>query len=140
MPLPPWLWVWLITFVFFYMPGELKYMPSRIRQLLGVGQFAQRDVPFTGIVQLPVLLITGAVLVGLLTVSLPWARAAYLEKRFRLAALPQMSPALKDIAGFVHEHAPEIEVKGNLLRTDHLAFVYPLGYRKRAMAMQGRSS
>jgi len=48
-----------------------------------------------------------------------------------------MSPALKDIAGFVHEHAPEIEVKGNLLRTDHLAFVYPLGYRKRAMALFG---
>jgi Zn-dependent protease with chaperone function len=137
MPLPPWLWVWLITFGFFHLPNELRSVSDRVSRLFGGIQIEGRDIPLGGIFQLPILMITGAVLLGLLTVLLPWARAAYLEKRFRLTALPQMSPALKDIAGFVHEHAPEIEVKGNLLRTDHLAFVYPIGYRKRAMAIFG---
>src|SRR5215218_3228348 len=137
MPIPPWLWVWLITFGVFYLPNELRSVPWRVSILLGGTQVSGRQIPLGGLIQLPILLITGAVLLGLLTVALPWARAAYLERRFRLTTSLQMSPALKRIAEFVHEHAPEIEVKANLLRTDQLAFVYPIGYRKRAIALFG---
>jgi Zn-dependent protease with chaperone function len=135
--LPPWLWVWLVVYAV-SLPEVMNTARFQLRKLTGIEvDFGGETLFFTRFSYLPTFLVALTVLAGILTVFLPAMRRAYLERRFRLTASPSISPALKEIDSFIHVHAPNIELKGNLLRTDQLAFVYPLGYRTTAMALFG---
>jgi Peptidase family M48 len=66
------------------------------------------------------------------TVLTPQLRAKYLEKKHRLkqdlTGLPQ------DLTTFIHQIAPELQIRVNL-KMPIPPFVYPLGYRKAAIAI-----
>lgn len=142
--LPPWLWFWLVAYAL-----SLPYVLGMIREGL-VGLFAPAEASSEIVGGLPLLVelavrlasVAGivpplALLLGVLTVFVPWLRARYLEKRYRLTEQLPPAGAAAEIAGFLRAHAPGLRLRGNLLRTDQLAFVYPLGYRKTAMAVFG---
>lgn len=142
--LPPWLWVWLAVYAITF-PGVVRTWQQSFSTLLG-----EQDVSAEILGGLPVLTQTAtrlasvaevvpsfALTLGILTIFIPWTRRRYLERRFRLSEQPVVSPALGEIEIFLEKHAPGIEIRPNLLRTDQLAFVYPLGYRKTAIAVFG---
>jgi Zn-dependent protease with chaperone function len=81
-------------------------------------------------------LTLGALGSGLLVTVLPWARAAYLERRFRLRPPPSL-PALAHIREFIDSYGPGLLITVNLSRANQLAFVYPRTYRKAALAIFG---
>jgi Zn-dependent protease with chaperone function len=139
--IPPWLWVWMLLFLFYVLPdyfgGTLRAYSSDdfVRSLFS-------NLPFIGkalwvttqVIDLAPTLILAT---GLATVILPWLRAAYLEQRFNLAQPSRVSPALEEISSFIKDHAPSIAIKTNTRRYDQLCFVYPLSYRRTAIAVFG---
>jgi Zn-dependent protease with chaperone function len=136
--LPPWLWFWLgVSAV--ALPAHLDLWRQMLNGILyGSGTaFAGQDFLLARAGVLAFALIYLVTDFGILTVLTPWARAAYLEKRHHLSQSPPTLPALKEMNEFIQEHAPGLQVKNNLLRTNQLAFVYPLGYRRTAIAVFG---
>jgi Zn-dependent protease with chaperone function len=143
--LPPWLWLWLVG-VALYLPEAISETRTLLNSLyMDARNLGESGYPVSGIQHqdplrwfryLPDLIATTIVLVGILTVLVPHARAAYLQRRFRMEDTAT-SLAIKEIGDFVHENAPGIRIKSNLLRTDQLAFVYPLGYRSTGLAVFG---
>jgi Zn-dependent protease with chaperone function len=132
---PPWLWLWLALYLY-YLQAEFEWWVGGISGLL-FGSSDLTDATLARAVNVAFLLPHLIVVAGLLTILAPWARAAYLERKFRLTDTPPPLEALREIVGFVHEYAPHLEIKSNLLRTDHTAFVYPLGFKKTALAIFG---
>lgn len=138
--LPPWLWFWLVVYVL-SLPRVIHGLRQQHVNVLSsyetlpAGTITGLHVYFLSV--LPQLLSTLALALGLFTVVVPWLRAAYLERRFRLKRSSAASPALEEIKNFIDEHAPGIEIKVNLIRTNQLAFVYPLGFRRTALAIFG---
>jgi Zn-dependent protease with chaperone function len=139
--LPPWLWFWLVLYGL-SLPGQVALWQQNLKDL-----FFHQELPtdVTGIhfpfllrlANMPELMPSLALAVGVLSIFLPWTRMAYLEKRFRLTAPPKSS-VLQEISEFLNKYAPDLQIKTNLLRTDQIAFVYPLGYRATAIAIFGR--
>jgi Zn-dependent protease with chaperone function len=78
-----------------------------------------------------------AVFVGVLTIFVPKIRTARLERQFRLSAPPQKIAVMQEICDFIYQNAPRIVVRANLQRFDQLAFAYPVGYQKAAIALFG---
>ncbi len=132
---PPWLWFWLALYLY-YLQAERELLVGGISGLLS-GSSDLTDAVLARAVNVAFLLPHLIVAVGILTIFAPWARAAYLERKFRLTDTPPVLHTLKEIVSFVHERAPHLDIKSNMLRTDHIAFIYPLGFRKSALAIFG---
>lgn len=86
---------------------------------------------------IPELLPTLLLIVGIVTVFLPRKRAAYIERRYGLADPDPSSVVFQEIAHFVHQYDSSLHIKANMLRSDQIAFIYPLGYRTAALAVFG---
>lgn len=133
---PPWLWFWAVMFII-NLPVSLQFRLQTVSQ--GIDGIQRYASPFRFLLYpsaLLDLLALAALTLGLLLVLFPRARAAYLEKKFSLKA-PPLLPTLAQISEFVGAHAPGLLIKANLLRANQLAFVYPSGYRKAALALFG---
>jgi Zn-dependent protease with chaperone function len=143
---PPWLYPWAVLFllglpeVFQLTTSAWEQLQQQIaqdRELIGTAlefRVAFLMYPFNFVEVIPAL----ALLLGLVTVLFPRLRAAYLEKRFRLAPLAEgRLPAFDQIRTYLGEHAPQLEVRGNPLRMNQLAFVYPARYRQARIAVFG---
>nr|QNO46699.1 hypothetical protein BAIACGLI_00012 [Methanosarcinales archaeon ANME-2c ERB4] len=126
---PPWLWFWLILY-FLSIPGQIRFYKPIIEDL-----FSLNDL--FGVVNVPGLLPSFVLLIGVLLIFFPTLRASYLERRFQLVEPDQNSSALIEMKAFLQQHVPGIHIKTNMLRTDQLAFVYPLGYRNTGIALFG---
>ena len=139
-PLPPWLWVWAM--------GLLAAMPQILAESWGSARafYAVSWIPsdlwvpiavihafIAGFELLPILVL----LAGVLLAALPGWRARRLVRRYRLEPAAAAGGALSEIAAFVHGHAPELEVRADLGRMNPLAFVFPLGLRRSAIAVFG---
>lgn len=142
---PPWLYLWAVLFLVslphvFRMAayawevlGQQMAADAALAQAAPEFRLSLLTYPLNFIDVIPAL----ALLLGLGTVLLPGLRRAYLEKRFRLEPLAASLPALEQIAAFVGYHAPQLELRGNPLRMNQLAFVYPAGYRQTRLAVFG---
>jgi Zn-dependent protease with chaperone function len=76
-----------------------------------------------------------AVFFGVLTIFIPQINSARLERKYDLSEPNLGSPALREIAEFLHQHAPGIPIKATLQPANYLARVYALGYRKTGIAI-----
>nr|AAU83587.1 conserved hypothetical protein [uncultured archaeon GZfos31B6] len=126
---PPWLWFWVVLYVI-SLPDQIRLYEPAIVDL-----FFHKD--WLVLANVPELLPFLALFIGILLIPFPWLRAFYLERRFQLAEPDRNSSALTEMETFLQQHAPGIHIKTNMLRTDQLAFVYPLGYRKTGIALFG---
>lgn len=139
--LPPWLWFWLVTYGL-SLPWQIRIWRQMLTDL-----FFHKELPetltgthFAFVLRLsnvPELLPSLALLLGILAIFFPWLRAAYLEWRYRLAKGPHKTPAINEIGNFLLTRYPGLRISSNVLRTDQLAFVYPFGYRNAAVALFG---
>jgi Zn-dependent protease with chaperone function len=135
--LPPWLWFWLgASLLLTFLAGPASWLGEGVVLFTGYPELGTQ-VPIFRAVGLAFVLPAAVIFAGAATIALPWARAAYLERRFGLKESPSQSPKLKEISDFVHRYEPDLEIKVNLARPNQLAFVYPLGYRKTALAVFG---
>ncbi|MEA3436376.1 MAG: M48 family metalloprotease [Thermodesulfobacteriota bacterium] len=126
---PPWLWFWVVLYVL-SLPDNIRFYGPAIVDL-----FFHKD--WLVLVNVPELLPFLALFGGVLLILFPWLRVFYLERQFQLAEPDRNSSALTEMETFLQQHAPGIHIKTNMLRTDQLAFVYPLGYRKTGIALFG---
>ncbi len=137
--LPPWLWLWLL-FSLFLTFTNIDVRQSLIDFLTGTivanSAHAENLTRFPWLYRImnlvdlwpPMLFVLGA-----LTALTPQLRAKYLEKRWRLKG--DLSNLPPDLVAFVRHAAPDLQIKTNLRRSDRQAFIYPLRYRKAAIAI-----
>jgi hypothetical protein len=102
--LPPWLWFWLVVYGL-SLPWQIRICRQMLSDL-----FFHKELPesLTGtyfafvlrLSNMPELLPCLALLLGILAIFFPWARAAYLEWRYRLAKSPHEAPAIKESETF----------------------------------------
>lgn len=137
--LPPWLWLWLMMYTF-SLPGYFSIVQQNLNNF-----FFYQELPadlsgtnFAFLLRLahiqeiiPLL----AVFFGVLTIFSPQKNAARLERKYDLSEPNLVSPALREMAEFLHRYAPGIQIKATLHPANQLAFVYPVGYRKTGIAI-----
>ena len=138
--LPSWLWFWLIVY--------LLSLPTQISQfwlpMLGDvfshnPQPGETLIPFSfffrvaNFVELAPLFI---VALGVLMVFIPRRRIKRIQQEYGLEDPPDV-PAVSEISEFLSKHAPGLVIKANLLRSEQIAFIYPIGYRTSAIALFG---
>ncbi len=140
--LPPWLWFWLVVYTLTF-PTLIDSLRSSLNDIfsLEVSPVEKTIVPhfylLYRLLNVPEVIPSLVLLLGILTIFIPWIRAAWLERHFDLTEPPSTIPALQAVSEFVHRYAPDLRIKVNLRRFDQLAFVYPLGYRTTAVAIFG---
>lgn len=138
--LPPWLWLWLIVYIL-SLPMQIVFlwMPMVGDVVSGQPQPGEALSPFVFFFRLAnfaELAPLACVALGVASIFIPQRRCQGIERAYGLMDSPQLVAASK-IGRFISSHSPRITVKINLLRTDQLAFIYPLGYRRTAMAIFG---
>ena len=142
--LPPWLWFWLVIYAI-SLPNLVASWQQSLAAIPSPTDLQPEAVGGSTILVWVVPTLASAaeltpsvaLFLGVLAIFLPWTRAAYLRRTYRLTDQSPQSPALNEIEEYLGNHAPGIQVRTNLLRTDQLAFVYPLGYRRTAIALFG---
>ncbi|AKB44520.1 hypothetical protein MSVAZ_2251 [Methanosarcina vacuolata Z-761] len=135
--LPPWLWFWLISYLLMF-PIELNYWKSYSIDLIYVS-----DPLF--LANIPELLPSLALFLGVITVFFPKIRAHRLERRFSLveknSALLKLPERMKqtgaDIEYFLKVHVPNIQIKANFGLFNQNCFLYTSGYHKTSLALFG---
>jgi Zn-dependent protease with chaperone function len=141
--LPPWLWFWLLLFVVLIVPYYIDVwkiniyglIASPVTQLDSVTNAIYRLLGIVGLLELVPSL---ALFAGILALLLPRVRANFLEKRYSLAPVNSTSLSVVEIIDFVHAYAPDIKIRINQRRFDQAPFIYPLGFRKTAIAIFGQ--
>jgi Zn-dependent protease with chaperone function len=138
--LPPWLWFWLVTYLLsvptqvnlIWMPilGDVFSRQSHPGGALSPFSFFFRFANFAELA--PLLLVA----LGVITIFTPRRRIRHIQQAYGLTVPPDI-PVVKEISEFLSNYAPGIAMRANLLRTDQLAFIYPLNYRTTAIALFG---
>ncbi|HXX78170.1 MAG TPA: hypothetical protein VEI53_06755, partial [Ktedonobacteraceae bacterium] len=135
--LPPWIWCWIIFSL------VISFSDINIRRALidlFFGTYVANPAASEGITHFPFLFrildITDLwppllLAAGLFTIFTPRLRARRLEKAYRLQVPDDTLPAA--IVDFIHRYDKNLDIKVNLLRSDEIAFIYPLGYRRSAI-------
>ena len=137
--LPPWLWFWMALYLL-SLPDQMHVWRTIWQNLGNLYPNSNDLIPLGFLLNTSTILEAVPLLVvfiGVITIFFPRVRAVRLERQFRLAEPMMAQPAVREICTFLGQHAPGIVVRTNLLRTDQLAFVYPLGYRQTAIALFG---
>jgi Zn-dependent protease with chaperone function len=141
--LPPWLWFWLGVYLI-TLPNRIinEWFPLLQDVFAGYYTWAVAEAGSTPLFQMlrvsNILEIVPSlvVFVGVITLFLPRWRATRIERRYKLSE-PASIPAVQEIQTFLAQYAPDIQLRANLTQFDHLAFAYPLGYRKYAIGIFG---
>lgn len=140
--LPPWLWFWLLLYLVI-LPKTIGFLwettlqPILSPEPLPAGMGGKAVAAIQALPGIAELLPVAMLLSGVLLVLFPQWRRRYIERSYKLEPSSTTSPVLQDILATVKAYGSNIEVKTNLLRTDQFAFVYPIGYRKPAIAIFG---
>jgi hypothetical protein len=144
--LPPWLWLWLVIYAL-GIPSLTNTVLSDLHNIFGGTIYEVLNSktpsvpePFTFLYRITYIediFFYLALFLGVLSVFLPWIRASWLERRFNLNQPVPTISALNEICDFIHQYANDVQIKANLLRSDQLAFVYPLNYQSTAIAIFG---
>ncbi|MGB7247384.1 MAG: hypothetical protein WBC73_00480, partial [Phormidesmis sp.] len=135
--LPPWLWLWIATY-FLALPSHFTLAKQSWQSVaysgslegaIGLGQSVLGLNAFLEIIPLLALLI------GVVGLAFPRARANFLEKKYALKPSAATGGAIADIIGFLQQHDPTLQVKVNLASVSEYAFVYPLSFRHTGVAI-----
>ena len=135
--LPPWLWCWLLIYLC-SLPSLMPYFFQLFTYLftgtiVGVpGDVSAFSLRFLDLAELAPLI---AVFLGVTAIVFPWLRVRYLTNRYEITEFTNTKSSYNEIDRFVHEYAPDIQLRKTGITTKELAFVYPLGYRKTALAL-----
>ncbi len=135
--LPSWLWFWLIFYIYIF-PLQVKYWKSYPKDLLYFHDLLTLS-------NIPELLPSLAVFLGVTTIFFPQPRAIWLERKFKLnkidSVLPDLPERTKQIAleieDFLKFHAPGLQIKVDFHLFDLNSFLYASGYRKTSIALFG---
>ena len=141
--LPPWLWLWMLIFVVVVLPYFFAVWVRNIQQLLttpsaGIDWVTDFAYRILGLPALLELIPSLALFLGLVALLRPQLRTRYLEQKYTLKPISYKTQDVAEILEFIEHHAPGIEVRANFRRTDQVPFVYPLGFRKTAIALFGQ--
>lgn len=137
-PLPPWLWLWLVTY-FFNLPNHFtllkqSWTTATVRSL-PTGNIEE----FFAILRLSSILHViplCALFLGVFLLLFPTTRAAYLEKKYLLKTSPASKGMIAEIVDFLSQQAPNLSVKINLrLYSNQYVFSYPLSFRTMGIAI-----
>ncbi|WP_164888585.1 M48 family metalloprotease [Methanosarcina sp. MSH10X1] len=91
------------------------------------------------LINVPRLIPSIVLFLGTLTVIAPQLRKYHLEKKYYLTEDYTRIPAILEIEEFLKKYAPDIIIKANFIRfRDESTFIYPLGYRKTAIAIPSK--
>jgi Zn-dependent protease with chaperone function len=145
--LPPWLWFWLLFYIL-SVPGIFTALQPSLQGLLyGPGKTVLTQPSFlermTNVVDFIAPL---TVLLGVVAIFFPWLRCARLTNKHSLTEISAMPSAtrqetldtLQEVSDFVQENAPGVRVVYWRDRVSDAAFIYPLGYRRVAIAVSSR--
>jgi len=135
LPLPPYLWLWLAWYLIL-LPVTLGAAAETLRAALAPGPSALAGGELFAIMSLFEFFPVAIVLAGVVSLLLPRRRCQILEEQYSLGVLPPM-PLVQEIGDLVRSVAPNLEVSGNLVRGDQLAFVYPAGFLTNRLALFG---
>lgn len=136
---PPWLWLWLV-FYLVSLPDLIEGWRTQFAVIAGTETYYAElaETPsltlfrlFTAVELLPSL----ALLAGVALIFVPWLRASWVERRFRLVV--DNRPAVREMQAFVDSYAPGVLIRTNAVRSDRLARIYPAGWRKARIAVFG---
>ncbi len=140
--LPPWLWFWFFMYIC-KLPGFIQFLwEVEIKPLFHLdplpGMLGNNIIPLLmSLTTIPEVLPFIMMFVGFISILFPYLRRMRVENRYKLTQPKTITPVLQEILEIVQSYAPGVEIKINLLRSDLFAFVYPLGYRKNAIAIFG---
>lgn len=142
---PPWLWLWVGLFLL-GLPGLLDLargsVQGYVRWQASLARLRAADPGYGRLEWLLVpsllldLLPAAALLLGVAAVALPSLRRLYVERRYRLTRPPSL-PMVGEIEAWVAARHPAVTLRANILRSAPLAFVYPHGYGRSALALFG---
>ncbi|MGA5699801.1 hypothetical protein [Peterkaempfera bronchialis] len=159
---PPWLWLTLAIYLW-HLPSRLAWWYSQLKDLTGHGAYNPETVRADGFVALRASMVIQAmpflfILAGIVGVLLPQLRRNLVEGSQHLLhpdevppapPAPPASPAdpgpdgnpdggedsVRQMERFLSRHAPEVRLRVNTERADHLARVYPGGWRTTRIAV-----
>ncbi len=137
---PSWLAFWLVVYLI-SLPEVIRdlWLPA-MGEVLSPSFLPGEDlIPsswsfrFSNVAELaPSLLL----LLGVISLGFPGLRGRRNREAYGLSDPPDL-PVMAEIRAFLAVHTPGLEMRTNLLRTDSLAFITPLGWRRQAMAVFG---
>lgn len=145
--MPPWIWFYIVI-SFFYLPYYAYIFSTNLNSINN--EMANPTQGLIGPIKdtLHLIVITWmtlgellplvAVLLGGLTLFFPQMRARYISKKYNLQNKEAYdTKSMSEISDYIGHIAPDILIKANLARTDQIAFIYPLGFHKTALAVFG---
>jgi Zn-dependent protease with chaperone function len=140
--LPPWTWFYIALYLWEiderYDRWRLLFDDVFLRDDPDAAALGTHFYSLFRLLSLAELIPSLALGVGVALVFLPWLRAAYVRRAYSLQPAGTQPPALAEIRTFLDASgAQHVELHANLVRSDQLAFVYPLGYRRSAVAVFG---
>ena len=147
---PPWLWAWVVLFLWnfpnlwtawrssFGQIALIRESTARLREQFpdaGYGRLEFLSYPSVLLDFLP----SAALLLGLAVALFPMVRGRLVEKRYHVTDLPRddhrMGPAIHEIDAFIQTHAPGLNVMWSKDLSLSGPFVFPTGYRRSAIAI-----
>jgi Zn-dependent protease with chaperone function len=141
---PAWLWFWLgvyivslpklINYLIYLFQDSINQYYTWSTEVGGENSFFEllRVINFYEIAAYVI------VLVGIISIFFPKVRGKIVENKYKLVKKDE-NPAIQEITAFVRQYVPQIQVKANVLRTDLFAITYPLGFRKPALGIFGKT-
>jgi hypothetical protein len=143
---PPWLWFWIVLFLT-SVPDLWSALLEGSRQFIALERdgLARLRALDAGYGRFDILRVAGVVVdwlgpaivvAGVAVAMCPWLRRYYVERRYGVRDPSSAPPGFAAIRDFIERNAPGTIVTVNLLRRE-TAFVYPLGYRRAAIAVCG---
>lgn len=139
LPLPPYLWIWLIIFIVTF-PFNLNFLQILLSDIFSPVPLPGEEVlPFGFLLRLancvelfPLLLI----IIGVLSLAVPSIRQSYLQRKYGLTDEVQI-PIILEASTFIRRYLPDISISNNPLRGDQVAFIYPVSFQKAGIGLMG---
>lgn len=134
--LPPWLWLWLLTYLI-----DLPAQFSRLQQSWAMAtpypllpEASGVSLRLLGLNSLLEIVPVCALFLGVIGLAFFTPRATYVEKQYALKIPKTSTGTVAEIINFLQRRDPSLQVKINPLMLQ-LAFLYPLGIRKTGLAI-----
>ena len=147
---PPWLWAWVVLFLWSFPNlwatwqfsiGQIPLIresTARLREQFpeaGYGRLEFLSYPAVLLDFLP----SAALLLGLAAALFPSIRGRFVQKRYGVTELPRddkrLGETIREIEAFVQAHAPGLAVVWSRDLSLSGPFVFPTGYRRSALAI-----
>lgn len=136
--MPPWLWVWLASYLLAGMPAAISGMYSGVVPFFGHVNSPLQGSSDTALMVESFSSIFGALIyaplvAGAVAVMVPHLRGRWVERRYKLLARDDR-PIVIEMQRFVDDHDPSIRLRVSI-RADQMARIYPVGWHSGRIAV-----